>query len=185
MLNKEDFIDDAAKIGCSVAAIQAVAEVESKGSGFDPEEFPVTLFEGHWFYRYTGGKFAESYPSLCYQKWTKQFYGKTWKEEKARLNQAIQLDRTSALMSASWGMFQIMGFNFSVCGFKSVQLFVNAMCKNENEQLAAFTNYVINSGLADELRRLDWDKFAYLYNGPEYQKNQYAQKLARAYEKHV
>jgi hypothetical protein len=182
MLTRQDFEDDAAKIGCEVEAVMAVATVESAGGGFDPEGFPKTLFEGHWFYRLTKGKFATSHPTLCFPKWTREYYGKTWKEEKARLQEAIQLDRNAALMSASWGMFQIMGFNHAKCGFKTIQQFVTAMCKDENAQLEVFTNFIINSGLDDELRDKRWADFARLYNGPEYAKNQYDVKLAAAFE---
>lgn len=182
-LQRVDFLDDAQLIGCEVEAVMAVAEVESKGGGFDPEGFPKTLFEGHWFYKLTNGKFAQSHPTLCFPKWDRRFYGKTWQEEKARLQQAAALDRTAAMMSASWGMFQIMGFNHTKCGFKTVQQFVNAMCKDENTQLACFTQYIITSGLSDELKDLRWADFARLYNGPEFAVNKYDQKLAQAYLK--
>jgi hypothetical protein len=182
-LTREDFIDDAQKIGCDVEAVMAVAAVESKGGGFDPEGFPKTLFEGHWFHRLTKGKFSQSHPTLSFPKWTRVHYGKTWQEEKARLAEAIKLDRTAALMSASWGMFQIMGFNHTICGFKTVQQFVNEMCKSEDAQLAIFTNYIINAGLADELRDHRWADFARLYNGPEFAVNKYDQKLAAAHTK--
>ena len=181
-LVKQDFVDDAALIGCDVEAVMAVAAVESSGGGFDPEGFPKTLFEGHWFHKLTNGKYSADYPTLSYPKWTKQFYGKTWQEEKARLAQAMTLDRQAAI-SSSWGMFQIMGFNFTRCGFKTVQQFVTAMCKNEDSQLAVFTQYIINSGLADELRDRRWADFARLYNGPEFAQNKYDVKLAKAYEK--
>lgn len=182
-LVRENFVDDAALIGCDVEAVMAVAAVESKGGGFDPEGFPKTLFEGHWFHRLTNGRFAASHPTLCFPKWTRQHYGRTWQEEKARLQVACALDRAAALMSASWGMFQIMGFNHGKCGFKTVQQFVNAMCKDEDAQLAAFTQFIISSGLADELRDQRWADFARLYNGPEYAVNKYDEKLARAYAK--
>jgi hypothetical protein len=184
-LTREDFIDDANLIGCDVEAVMAVAAVESRGGGFDPEGFPKTLFEGHWFYRLTKGKFAESHPTLCFPNWDRRFYGKTWQEEKARLAEAASLDRTAAMMSASWGMFQIMGFNHAKCGYKTVQQFVNAMCRDENAQLEAFTQFIINSGLADELRDRRWADFARLYNGPGYQANKYDLKLAKAYDKAV
>jgi len=40
--------------------------------------------------------------------------------------------------------------------------------------------------MSDEpyLCTLDWEKFAYHYNGPAYAQNQYDQRLAKAYEKH-
>jgi hypothetical protein len=182
-LRREDFIDDAAKIGCEIEAIMAVAEVESRGGGFNPDGTPKTLFEGHWFHRFTKGKFSQSHPDISYPTWTKKFYGRTWQEEKARLEKACSLDRTAALMSTSWGMFQIMGFNHARCGFKTVQQFVNAMYKDENAQLEAFTQFIISSGLADELRDRRWTDFARLYNGPGFAENRYDQKLAAAYDR--
>ena len=182
-LTRAEFAEAAALIGCETEAVMAVTAVESKGTGFDPEGFPITLFEGHWFHRLTKGKFTASHPTLSYPKWTRQFYGKTWQAEKARLAEAMTLDRTAAMQSASWGMFQIMGFNHTICGFKSVQQFVNAMCKSESSQLNVFAQYILNSGLADELRDRRWADFARLYNGPEFAVNKYDTKLAAAYQK--
>lgn len=182
-LVREDFIDDAKLLNCEVEAIMAVAKVESAGGGFDPEGFPKTLFEGHWFSRLTKGKFDQSHPTLSFPKWTREHYGRTWQAEKARLQQAIALDRNAALMSASWGLFQIMGLNHAKCGFKTVQQFVNAMCKSENAQLEAFTQFIINSSLDDELRDKRWADFARLYNGPSYAVNKYDIKMKEAYEK--
>jgi len=184
-LTRDDFLDDAEQLGCDVAAVMAVAAVESQGGGFNPDGTPKTLFEGHWFHRLTKGIYTAEYPTISYPKWTRQFYGKTWQQEQDRLNLARSLDDTAACQAASWGMFQIMGLNHAVVGFPTVQEFVDAMCTDENSQLQAFTNYVIRNGLADELQRQDWDKFAYRYNGPEYQKNNYAQKLAAAYAKNA
>lgn len=182
-LTRQDFAAAAKLIGCETEAVMAVTAVESRGSGFDPEGFPITLFEGHWFHRLTNGKFTTSHPTLSYAKWTRQFYGKSWSVEKARLAAAVELDRPAALQSASWGMFQIMGFNHAVCGFKSVQPFVSAMCKSEAVQLNIFAEYIINSGLSDELRDHRWADFARLYNGPSFAVNKYDIKLAAAYKK--
>jgi hypothetical protein len=183
VLLPEDFVDDAALIGCEVEAVRAVAEVESSGSGFCPDGFPKTLFEGHYFSRLTQHRFDASHPTISYPKWTRQFYGKTWQAERERLNIAISLDRTAALQSASWGMFQVMGANHATCGFKTVQQFVNAMCKGANEQLAVFTTFVIESGLADELRDRRWADFARHYNGPGYAQNNYDKKMDQKYRK--
>lgn len=180
-LKREDFLDDASVLSCEVEAIMAVANVESSGSGFCPDDFPKTLFEGHHFHKLTHGAFDKVAPNISYRNWTKQFYGRTWMAERQRLNDAIQLNRNCALMSASWGMFQIMGSNFAICGYKSVQAFVNAMCKDHNTQLQAFTAYVTERGLADELRDLRWADFARLYNGPSYAVNQYDVKMAAEY----
>lgn len=183
-LTDKDFEDAARLFFCDVAAVRAVAEVESgRRGGFCPDDFPVTLFEGHIFYRYTKGAYATSHPTICYPKWTTEFYGQRWTEERQRLDTAISLDRRAALMSASWGLFQVMGFNFPVVGCVSVQQFVNRMCESERKQGELFCQYIIHEGLADELRERRWDDFARFYNGPLYQRNDYAGKLERAYQR--
>jgi N-acetylmuramidase len=136
-LVREDFLDDAQRIGCEVEAMMAVAAVESSGSGFNPDGTPVSLFEGHWFSKLTKGVYDVSHPTISYPKWTREFYGKTWEAERARLQEAIALDRPAALMSASYGVFQIMGLNHGYCGFPGPESFYTAMCRDENEQLAA------------------------------------------------
>jgi hypothetical protein len=182
-LTERDFRDAAEFIGCEVATVKAVAEVEAPRGGFCLDDFPVTLFEGHIFYRYTKGRFAESHPELCYPKWTTRFYGRTWRYERDRLEEAVALDRKAALMSASWGRFQIMGFNFPVVGCTSVQQFVNRMCESERKQGGLFVQYILHEELTDELRDRRWDDFARYYNGPLYQKNRYAERLEEAYRK--
>jgi hypothetical protein len=183
-LTEQDFQDAAKFLGVEVAAVKAVAEVESgKRGGFCPDDFPVTLFEGHIFYRYTKGRFAESHPTICYERWTREYYGKTWTDERIRLDMAVKLEREAGLMSASWGVFQIMGFNFAVCGCIHVQQFVNRMCHSEREQGKLFIEYLIQNQLVSALREHRWHDFARRYNGPGYMKNDYAGKLQRAYER--
>jgi hypothetical protein len=183
-LKEEDFVKASEFLNCSVAAIKAVAAVESNGSGFNPDETPKILFEGHWFYRYTKGKWENDYPYLCYRRWTKQFYGKTYKEEYGRYLTAEKIDPIAAMLSTSWGMFQIMGFNHTICGYRLIEDFVRDMHRGEFEQGKAFCYYIKNNGLSDLLLALDWEGFAYRYNGPEWQKNNYATKLQKAYERY-
>lgn len=183
-LSGQEFVVAAVHLQVEVATIKAVAEVESAGEGFCPDDFPKILFEGHVFHRYTDGLYAQSHPNICYQKWTRQFYGKTWQEERERMAEAIRLNRTAALMSTSWGKFQIMGFNFALCGCVAIQQFVNMMCRSESEQLRLFCEYIISAGLQDELQAKDWARFARLYNGPLYEKNRYVEKLTSAYNKY-
>ncbi len=180
-INEKDFKDAATKIGCSVAAIKAVAEVESKQSGFDEKDQPVILFERHVFSAKTNHLFDQSNPNVSNP--TPGGYGPSNKQH-ARLAEAVKLNREAALMSASWGKFQIMGFNFALCGFNSLQDFINAMYSSERAHLMAFVNYVIESSLGDELRDKRWADFAKRYNGPTYKKNKYDEKLAAAYLKY-
>ncbi len=183
-LTEQDFIDGAKLLECSVAAIKAVCQVEAPRGGFNPDDSPVTLFEGHKFYKFTGGRFAVQAPDLCFKVWTRQYYGKGWQAEQARLQRAIALDRESALMSASWGKFQIMGFNHAMVGHPDIQGFVNAMYRSERDHLIAFTRFVQTAGLAPALRRQDWAGFAKGYNGAGYAENKYDDKLAAAFDQH-
>jgi hypothetical protein len=181
-LEQKDFEAAASLIGCPVATIRAVAEVESSGSGFNRDGTVKLLFEGHWFWKFTNGAF-KMFPEICHPSWTRIYYGKTQQEEHARFKKALGLDPRAAMLSTSWGAFQIMGFNHNLCEFTDVESFVNAMSFNEQNQLDAFVLYILHTGLADELLEFRWKDFARLYNGPLWMKNDYAGKLERAYEK--
>jgi hypothetical protein len=186
-ITESDYKVAANSLKCNVAAVKAVAEVESAGSGFLNSGKVKVLFEGHQFFKYTKGKFAKTHPTLCFPKWTREHYARgadaesRGNAEYARLEAAMRLDRSAALLSASYGRFQIMGFNFAVCGYSNVDAFFTAMSTGEKEQLLAFSAYIVGNSLDDELRGHHWDDFARKYNGPEYKKNRYAEKLAVAY----
>lgn len=180
-LLESDFAQAAKTLDCSVAALKAVTLVEAPHGGFNPNDTPVTLFEGHHFHRFTDGMYDLTHPDLSYPKWTRQFYGKTWEAEQDRLNRAIFLDREAALKSASWGRFQLMGFNHKMCGFDHVEDFVDAMKTGELDQLLAFVAFVEHAGLGKFLRRQDWEGFALGYNGPREKENDYDARLAAAY----
>lgn len=179
-LTEKDFADAAKVLDCDVAAIKAVAQVESAGSGFLTNGEPKILFEAHWFYKFTGGRFGFSNVSQKYWRLARPFYRQN---QHSRLAKAVKLDRNSALKSCSWGKFQIMGFNYKACGFRTIQQFVNAMYAGEREQLLAFCNFIKHRRLDDELREKNWAKFAYGYNGKGYKTNRYDKKMKNAYEK--
>lgn len=83
-LTENDYEQAAEALGCEVAVIKAVAEVESNGSGFNANGTPKTLFEGHWFHKLTKGRHTgiTKYTSISYPKWTRVFYGKQTVEKK-------------------------------------------------------------------------------------------------------
>ncbi|WP_423146379.1 N-acetylmuramidase family protein [Rubrolithibacter danxiaensis] len=183
MITEEMFHDVAQSIDCDVAAIKAVSEVESSGSGFLKSGKVRVLFEGHVFHKYTHGKYDKSHPTLSYPKWTSKYYVRG-EAEYHRFSEAFRLDKTAAMFSCSWGRFQIMGFNFSLCGFKKVGDFVDFLKVDEKNHLEAFCRYVQSVYLGDELREHRWKDFARKYNGPLYEKNQYDKKLLAAYLKY-
>ena len=183
-LESRDFVTAADKLGVPVEVIRAVAAVEARSTGFiRGTDLPVMLFEGHHFHRLTGGRYDRDYPSLSYAKWTRAHY-KGGRGEYDRLVQAVRIHAGNpepALLSASWGMFQIMGFNYDKAGYASVTDFVNATATDEGAHLEAFVSFLAATGLADELRRKDWANFAKGYNGSGYRANAYDTKLAAAF----
>lgn len=125
-LNDTDYQKAAILLGIETAAIKAVASVESRGNGFLSNGKPKVLFEGHWFSRFTNGKFDNQHPTLSYKRWTKKYYrGGT--AEYQRYLSAAALDSEAAMKSTSWGRFQIMGFNHNKCGYTNVKDFVSDM----------------------------------------------------------
>lgn len=183
-IKEADFKRAAEAIGCDVAAVKAVSEVESAGAGFLADKRPKILFEAHVFGRRTGHVYNKSHPNISSAKWDRSLYGSGGAHQYKRLEQAMALDRNAALASASWGRFQIMGFNFETCGFGSVTAFVSAMVESEGRQLDAFVGYIKGRRLDDELRRHDWAAFAAAYNGPAFAENSYDTKMAAAWARH-
>ncbi len=181
-LTKNDFIRAAESLDVPVAVIKAVAEVEARGGGFLPNGEPKILFEAHVFHRLTGGIFTDLHPNISSRRWNRTLYVGGVGEH-ARLAEAVRLNRSRALESASWGMFQVMGFNWKACGYISLQEFINAMFKSEGDHLDAFVGFIKNARLDAALRRNDWATFARSYNGPRFKENQYDVKLKRAFEK--
>lgn len=177
VLTAADFERAAAKLGCEVAAVKAVCQVEAPKGGFLPDGQPTILFERHKFYQFTKGRFGISDISSPQAGG----YGPEGQYQHDKLARAAALDRDAALKSASWGKFQIMGFNWQACGFDGLQSFINAMYRSEGAQLDAFVAFILSEGLADELREQRWADFARRYNGPGYAANRYDTKLAAAY----
>lgn len=189
MISEKQFADSATSLRVEVAAIKAVAEVESSGDGFLADGQPKILFEPHIFWKQLRAKgvdpnlFTEENADILYPTWKAGAYGPVSKQH-SRLERASKINREAALMSASWGKFQIMGFNWKLCGVASLQEFINEMYKSEDGHLRLFCTYIKNTFLDDELRMHDWAGFARGYNGPLYLKNRYDSKLRTAYLKH-
>lgn len=169
------------------AIVKAVAQVESPRGPwiqYRGERRPSILFEPHIFYRYSGSRpFSRTHPHLSrktplppggYGSFTRQW---DLYEEAKREGAEV-----AAMMSCSWGAFQIMGFNHRAAGYDTVEAFVAAMWESEEHHLRAFGDFLRSNNLVSLLARRDWAAFARAYNGPAYAKNQYDVRLASAYQ---
>lgn len=162
--------------------IHAVLDVEASGSGFDTLGRPKMLFEPHKFYAALAGTKRAQAVSLgiAYPNWKRDYP----KDSYPRLFQALAIDETAALKSASWGLGQILGSNYVEAGYQSPQHMLVAFVEmGEAEHLAAMIRFIIANHLDDELRAHNWAAFARGYNGPKYAENAYHTKLASAFAK--
>lgn len=187
-LGADDLRRAAAQLDVPLACVRAVNEVESTGPGFLPDGRPVILFERHIMYRQIralgldADALARQYPNIVHPK-RGGYMGKA--AEHMRLARAGDIDRACALASASWGMFQIMGYHWERLGYASIEAFADAMRRGEADQLEAFVRFVqADPALHKALKARRWATFAAGYNGPAYKDNFYDVRLARAYARY-
>jgi hypothetical protein len=187
-LTDDIIIKIAHEAGIEPAALKAVTLVESSGDGFLPDGRAKILFEGHIFWRQLKlkgidpTKYYRQNPGILYENWDKTKYV-GGEGEYNRLEVAMIINKEAALMSASYGLFQIMGFNYKYCGFDTVQLMVSAMNRGYEDQLRAGINFLRSQKLIDFTKAHNWLAFASRYNGPKFAENQYDKKLEAAYQK--
>lgn len=188
-LTTEDIARAADELGCEVAQILAVIDVETAGkSGFLPDGQPRILYEPHVFFRRTDGRYGEREP-ISAPAWGRWPYG-TYSEQWRRFEMAAELDRTAAIESCSWGLFQILGENWRALGYPTVEAFERAMHRDEAAHLDGFIRFIRANNLSAALRAGDgtpdsWVAFARRYNGPAYASHGYHERIAVAYARHA
>lgn len=190
--------------------VRAIAEVESRGASFLNDGRVKILFERHWFYKKlkealdtkkdtreniaikfkvalttsSADLFAlilKSYSDICNTS-PGGYLGNSaeWK----RLELAMDLDVEAACQSTSYGGYQIMGFNCLVCGYKTAAEMAVAFAESESVQFLSLVKFIKgNPNMLTALRKGNWAGFAEAYNGKDYAKNKYDEKLAAAVAK--
>lgn len=177
-LSGEGLAQAASDLRAGVQELWAVFATETSCCGYLSDRRPAILYERHVFWRLTNGRYSDDNVS---QPQPGGYRGGA--AEYDRLSRAMALDASAALKSASWGLGQIMGENYSISGFDSIESMVSAMTKSEDAHLLAFTSYLKSRNLDQALRAHDWKTFAFKYNGPGYAAGGYDKKLEANYQK--
>lgn len=170
-----------------LAKLLAIIEVESSGSGFGKDGRLLLQFEPNVFSRRSG------VPLDKLNKWT-------WDENKVDVQSkewlafedASKLNPTIAMESTSWGLPQIMGFNFKLAGYQDVKSMVESFKVSEYNQIKGLLNFVSsNKALYNAIITGDYEKTSEIYNGKAHRalalKNgwkPYPDKLKEAEEKY-
>lgn len=151
--------------------LAAVMEVEGSGHGFDPATGKIIIqFEPHWFKRFSDHTVTNGVEGQATE----------WRA----FNKAWAINKKAAMLSTSWGIMQVMGFNHPLCGYEEVGQMVDAFKMGEVMQLDGAMRFIANnSRMHEALQKLDFETFAYYYNGPGYAKYRYNHRLREAYER--
>lgn len=188
LLKHADISAAAEELDVEIGCVLAVNEVESIGHGFLPDGRPKILFERHVMYKrlvdagLNAEELAIKHPNIVNSARGGYAGGAT---EHARLQTAIGINQRCAIESASWGLFQIMGYHWEPLGYAGADAFVSAMKRSESDHLDAFVRFIkANSALHKALKSHKWPEFARIYNGAAYKANCYDAKLAAAFNRH-
>lgn len=188
LLKDEDYKKAATRLKVPELVIRVLGAVESQGVGFLRNGKAKILFERHrmYFYlnQYKGKPFANLQMKQSPNLVNSVAGGYRGNEaEYTRLSLAINIHKESALMSTSWGQFQIMGENWKNLGYSSVQEFVDQQQISESLQMEAFLRFIEwKPGLLAALQKQDWHTVFTLYNGKNYKKLGYQAKFQKEWD---
>lgn len=154
-------------LGVDPLVAKAVMRVESGGRSEAAEASGrMTIrFEPHVFYRYA--KQVILLPGMANVNDGRNRRGGQDAEYEA-LAKALAIDARGAYESISMGLFQIMGFNFAVCGYSSAEAMYQALSSSVGAQYASFGRFMVGYArgrLLKAMREKDWPTFGSLYNG--------------------
>lgn len=201
-----DFVRMAKSLAVPESYLRAVAEVETMGNAYLVDGRCTILFERHKFNTYLTAathadkevsarvakvlgitetapatvmaKLREKYPNIC-SVTAGGYVGKAG--EYPRIDQAKLFDLESAYRSASWGRFQIMGFNHKLAGYNSAVEMALDYERSEVAQFESLVKFIQNQpNLLKALRARDFATFASGYNGSAYKINKYDTRMDAA-----
>ena len=170
------------------AVAEAVVAVESGGMCFAEDGRMIIRFENHLFYRHWGAanpqRFEQHFRLDADTPWLghrwrpsadeafreqHQWMGSLDENQRAEWETftfAAGLDPRAARLSISMGAPQILGSNYPVIGYESVEQMFDAFAAGDHAQLLGLFDFIkANPQRVRALQRGDYRTFAELYNG--------------------
>lgn len=168
------------------AALYAIISIESGGKTatiIHGEAKPLIRFEGHYFDRRLKGaqKTKARNQKLAHPKAGRIKNPHSQSARYQLLAKAQKIDHQAAIESTSWGLGQVMGAHWNWLGYASADALMEEALSGFEGQLRLMLRFIIKSNLKPKIQMRDWKGFARIYNGPNFRKNLYDTKLARAY----
>ena len=188
-LHESDYEEIARDLGIETAAIRAVVEIETGKlhKGFNSDGSAIINFDLPVFRRAAARRGINLARHSGSEAPNRSIYRNTARNRQRSTQGSTPLlpsTQVAAIESTFWGMFQIGGFNWKLCGAASREEFVERMKRSEYDQLSLFANFIRNTGLLKHLKSKNWAAFARIYNGPSYASRGYHTRLAAAYRKY-
>ena len=173
----------------STKRISAVAQVETSGAGWTDSGLPKILYERHYFHKFVKktikwlnfGLLSDSSAGGYTIDADKNGINDNWD----KLAAAVCIDPMGALQSISIGSFQVMGKWYKDCGYAHP---IDMLWDARNSELGHYkmlvgfikANNLTKAFLSISTTASTNVAFVRAYNGPAWQKNDYANKLAKA-----
>lgn len=189
-LSMDEIAALAQEIDVPRANMLALMRQESASQGFvqhsDGYFRPKIRLELHKLNSFTDGMFEAERPDLFKRRFNVNDSHASQEEQYRRLNEALLIIEgffgyEPALSACSWGLCQVMGFNYRLAGSGTIDRFVARMLESEREQMRAATMFIdAHPPTRIALANRDWQTFARHYNGSA-RANIYAQQIARNY----
>ena len=171
----------AEKMNFDPAIAVAILAQESGGQPYGADGRLIIRFENHLFYEYWGklnqavynDHFKIGSPVWTGHQW-RLTSGEPWRDchtsqgvEWDVLTFASSLDDTAAKKSISMGLPQVLGSNYGILGFSTVQDMFNAFVAQERNQVVAFFDFLQGNGpmATNALKSRDFRTIATIYNG--------------------
>lgn len=173
------------RLGCSPKQLRAVGMVESAGGGFDRDGHPKILFERHLFHRFTNGQFSGT---IFSDPRPGGYNLNSWQKLMMAACKAPQ----AAFAATSWGKFQVLGAHadgkypkFLNLGYPSPLEMAYSAVSSEAAHYEMLARYIEKAGLKVALAKISTDPddnraLAAGYNGPQFERFDYHNKLAKA-----
>lgn len=169
--------------------IEAVAKVESAGSGWFDNGLVKILYERHYFYKFTKKTISWLTLGLLSNAsgggYTVDADNNGMNDNWDKLAAAACINPDGALQSVSIGSFQVMGKWYKECGYSHPLDMLWDARNSEYAHWKMLAGFIRANGLLNAFKQISIDPktcvpFVRAYNGPAWIKNDYANKLARA-----
>lgn len=178
LLTNTQIYDIATQNGYEYKSLKSIIQVESGQHGFSEKTGKIIIqFEPTWFKR----EYSRWQQDTTHTTWQSNWVGDQTQEWNA-FNNAFAENADAAMKSTSIGMMQVMGFHYAEIGYKTVGAMWDDAKISEANQVTQAVKWIKTVPALDKaLKDKNWPMVAYYYNGEDYKKFHYDDRIIAAY----